>query len=109
MKFFDTKIFPFNKSKIFNVTELPESIIRYKFQDINNNSRISSLFSNQENFKVINNESINNSPMKLNTLKDNNNNEVNPLLVSLDQKFKNMENFDSNFLSNLNVRDLFIN
>jgi len=82
--------------------------VRYKFQD----NKYSNLFSNGESFGIINNNNDNNSAFNFDKISINSNIknfEVNPMMISLDQKFKDMENFDSNFFSNLAVRKFLLN
>lgn len=87
IRIFETKIIPFREGKKLTVTELPERILRYKF---NNYESKNSLFQLNNNFKIIypNIEIMGMQPN---------------MIMNLDEKFSNIDCFDSNFLSNYPV------
>jgi hypothetical protein len=86
LKIFDTKIIPFREGKILTVTELPNTIIRYKFNNFEKN--FSQL--NIQNINMINsnNDYILSQPK---------------ILTSLEERFSKVDCFNSNFQSNYRV------
>jgi len=92
LKIFETKILPYREGKILTVTESPEIIVRYKF----NNYERTTLFSNlnSQNSKCLNSP----SPFGVEQPK---------ILLSLEEKYSNLNYFDSNFQSNYPVKNSF--
>lgn len=92
MKIFETKILPHREGKLLTVTESPQIIVRYKFNNYERNTLFSNL--NSQNSKYVNSP----SPFAVEQPK---------ILLSLEAKYSNLNCFDSNFQTNYPVINSF--